>query len=199
MNPNAFTHLPIGSERRVEDRRHGPHLDPSTQLAELRQLDDYVIADGDPDIRGWEVRTAAGLGDRAVGCVEDLIVDRDTLQVRYLLVCLDRRAVATSRDRRVLVPVGVGRLDRHEAQVRLDGYSSAHLVGVPEFRPGHLTRRYEAIVCRRFAPPGPKAGPQHRPPRDFYAQGEYDERSLWASRRRVHADAPYLARHELTQ
>jgi hypothetical protein len=78
--------------------------------------------------------------------------------------------------------------------VRLDGYSSGVLVGTPEFRPGRLTRNYEATVRRRFAPPAPKAGPQNRAPADFYAQSEYDERSLWCSRRRQAPGSPYLMR-----
>jgi hypothetical protein len=165
-------------------------------LAELRQLDDYVIAADDPDIRGWEVKTAAGLGDRTVGRVEDLLVDRDTLRVRYILVCLDKEAIATTRDRRILVPVGVARLEEHADQVRLDGYTTGHLVGTPEFRPGNLTRHYEATVRRRFAPPAPKAGPRTRQAFGFYDQSEFDEDALWSGRRRGRASRPYLRRHD---
>ena len=197
MNPNAISYLHDQLDRPREERPDsGQPAGPDGQLVELRQLDDYVIAEGDPDIRGWEVKTAAGLGDRTVGYVEDLIVDRDTLRVRYVLVCLDKDAVATTRDRRILVPVGVGRLDEHNDQVRLDGYTTGQLVGIPEFRPGKLTRQYEATVRRRFAPPAPKAGPRSRRSVDFYDQDEFDERSLWGLRRRGRDDLPYLTRHD---
>jgi hypothetical protein len=191
MNPNA---IPCSHDQ-VEQRHEGclsgrQDARPEGPLTELRQLGDYMIADGDPDIRGWEVRTAAGLGDRTVGCVEDLIVDRDTLRVRYMLVCLDKDAVATTRDRRILVPVGVGRLDEHEDQVRLDGYTTGQLVGIPEFRPGKLTRHYEAAVRRRFAAPEPRAGPQGRHEAGFYEQGSSRTRpgTPWRARSRTHGD-----------
>jgi hypothetical protein len=51
-------------------------------------------------------------GDRTVGTVEDLIVDLDTLRMRYMLVRLDKDAVATTRDRRMRREVGVQSLKR---------------------------------------------------------------------------------------
>jgi hypothetical protein len=196
MNTHAisYSHGDRVEQADAERTQGAESLGPDGHLAELRQLDDCVIAEGDPDIRGWQVKTAAGLGDRTVGRVEDLVVDRETLRVRYMLVCLDKEAIATTRDRRILVPVGVGRLDEHEDEVRLDGYTTAHLVGTPEFRPGKVTRHYEATVRRRFASPEPKAGPRTRHRVNFYEQGEFDERSLWGVRRRGREDLPYLTR-----
>ena len=197
MNPNTIPFLLDAVEQQREERRRGGRpADVDGRLAELRRLDEYAIADGDPDIRGWEVRTAASLGDRVVGSVEDLIVDPNTLRVRYILVCLDKNAVATTRDRRILVPVGIARLEEREDQVRLDGYTSGHLVGIPEFRPGKLTRHYEATVRRRFAPPEPKAGPRSRRATDFYEEREFDDRSFWGPRRRGREDLPYLTRRD---
>jgi photosynthetic reaction center H subunit len=53
---------------------------PSThmgqRLAPMHQLDDYKVADGEPDIRGWSVRTADG---RVAGKVDDLIVDTQAM------------------------------------------------------------------------------------------------------------------------
>jgi photosynthetic reaction center H subunit len=196
MNPNATPCSPEQVERWNEEQRPGQPDHPDGQLAELRQLDDYVIADGDPEIRGWEVKSAASLGERAVGRVEDLIVDLDTLRVRYMLVCLDKNAVATTRDRRILVPIGIGRLDEHKDEVRVDGYTSAHLVGIPEFRPGKLTRHYEESVRQRFAPPEPKAGPRNRRPGNFYEHSEFEERAFWRGRRRGREQVPYLIRRD---
>jgi photosynthetic reaction center H subunit len=200
MNRNGIPYRLTPIDHQDEERRRGGQPGSAdAQLAELRQLHDYIIAEDDPDIRGWEVRTAAGLGDRTVGSVEDLIVDRDTLRVRYVLVCLDKDAVATTRDRRILVPVGIARLDDHENQLRLDGYTAGQLVGVPEFRPGKLTRRYEAIVRRRFSPAEPTAGPQARREADFYEHREFDDRALWGVRRRDRERRPYLSRRDRMQ
>jgi photosynthetic reaction center H subunit len=193
MNPDAIPYLLNPIEHQDAERRARPSAGDE-HLAELRQLDKYVIADGDPDVRSWEVKTAASLGDRTVGHVEDLIVDRHTLRLRYLLVRLDKDAVATTRDRRILVPVGVARLDEREDAIRLDGFTSAQLVAIPEFRPGKLTRHYEAIVRRRFAAPEPNGGPRKRRLTDFYEHSEFDDRSLWGARRRGREHVPYLTR-----
>jgi hypothetical protein len=113
-----------------------------------------------------------------------------------MLVCLDKDAVATTRDRRVLVPVGIGRLDEREDQVRLDGYTSAQLVGIPEFRPGKLTRQYEMTLRRCFASPEPTSGARRRRLTDFYEDSEFDDRAFWSARRRGHEHLPYLTRHD---
>jgi photosynthetic reaction center H subunit len=197
MNPDATPYWADPTDRSQTEQPHGVQsLGPDGRLAELRQLTGYRIADGDPDIRGWEVKTAASFGERTVGTVEDLLVELDTMRVRYMVVCLDKNAVATSRDRRILVPVGIGRLDEQEDRVRLDGFTSGQLVGVPEFRPGKLTRHYEANVRRRFASAEPKAGARNRHTGDFYDYGEFDDRSFWGTRRRGREDVPYLTRHD---
>ncbi len=55
-------------------------------LAHLDELDDFKIAEGEPDIRGWDVRGADG---QKLGKVEDLLVDTAALKVRYIEVKLD--------------------------------------------------------------------------------------------------------------
>lgn len=52
----------------------------------LSHLHNYRISEGDPDVRGWEVFGADG---RKIGVVDDLLVDTEARQVRYLDVCLD--------------------------------------------------------------------------------------------------------------
>ena len=183
------------AERREQDRRGGGRPEGAFgRLAELRELTGYAIADGNPDIRGWEVQTAAAFGDRTVGWVEDLVVDLDTLGVRYMLVRLDKDAVATTRDRRILVPVGIGRLDERHDQVRLDGFTSAQLVAIPEFRPGKLTRHYETTVHRRFSPPAESRPWGRRSQVSFYDRREFDDRHFWGARRVGRENAAYLIR-----
>lgn len=60
------------------------------QLARLHELNDFKVADGDPDVRGWPVRTSDG---QRAGKVDDLIVDTGAMQVRYLDVELDRNTM----------------------------------------------------------------------------------------------------------
>ncbi|HEY0778990.1 MAG TPA: PRC-barrel domain-containing protein, partial [Gemmatirosa sp.] len=80
----------------MASQHHINHLVPTgegtatgdaSHLGRLNDLDEYKVADGYPDIRGWDVRTSDG---SAVGKVGDLIVDTAALRVRYLDVEVDR-------------------------------------------------------------------------------------------------------------
>ena len=79
-----------------------PPDERGARLAHLGELDDYAIVAGQPDVRGWKVRSADG---QAVGKVEDLIVDLDARKVLWLEVALDRAALDLPDDRNVLVPI----------------------------------------------------------------------------------------------
>lgn len=79
-----------------------------TRVAPLSALDDYEVADGYPEIRGWDVRDA---DDRSIGRVHDLLVDVAALRVRYLDVELTPRFATTEAERRVLIPVERADLD----------------------------------------------------------------------------------------
>lgn len=56
------------------------------RVTPLRNLNRYRIAEGDPDVRGWEV---VGGDGRRIGSVNDLLVDTAEGKVRYLDVQLD--------------------------------------------------------------------------------------------------------------
>lgn len=57
-----------------------------SRVTPLRNLHGYRIAEGDPDVRGWEV---VGGDGRRIGSVNDLLVDTAEGKVRYLDVQLD--------------------------------------------------------------------------------------------------------------
>lgn len=50
----------------------------------------YKVAEGDPDVRGWDVMDRDG---HRIGEVDDLLIDTEAMKVRYLEVRLDRRLV----------------------------------------------------------------------------------------------------------
>lgn len=56
------------------------------RVAALRNLRGYKVAEGDPDVRGWEV---AGADNLRIGTVNDLLVDTVAGKVRYLDIELD--------------------------------------------------------------------------------------------------------------
>jgi uncharacterized protein (TIGR02271 family) len=59
------------------------HLNLGEQLKPMSELPDYKVEPGDPDPRGWTVRTPDG---RVAGRVEDLVVDLSAMKVRHLIV-----------------------------------------------------------------------------------------------------------------
>ncbi|HEX9940789.1 MAG TPA: PRC-barrel domain-containing protein [Thermoanaerobaculia bacterium] len=72
-----------------DDRTPTGELDaavPGSPITPLGRLHNYRIAEGDPDVRGWEV---LGADSRKIGEVDDLLVDTQALRVRYLDVILD--------------------------------------------------------------------------------------------------------------
>lgn len=109
---------------------------PPMATGNLERLDDmhgFKVADGDPDIRGWSVRTADG---RKVGEVDSLIVDKDAMMVRYIDIDLDGKALNLKDDRHVLVPLANARLDDTRDDVRLTGFDATQLAALPPYRHG---------------------------------------------------------------
>ncbi|MEO7520870.1 MAG: PRC-barrel domain-containing protein [Gemmatimonas sp.] len=75
------------------------------------------IADGDADIRGWTVQTADG---KEIGTVHDLIVDMESMKVRYLEARIYSAALSGDHDRYALVPIASAVLDDDKDVVYLN-------------------------------------------------------------------------------
>jgi photosynthetic reaction center H subunit len=112
----------------------GEPADIPSRIAPLSDLHDYEVADGYPEIRGWEVRDSS---DRSIGRVHDLLVDVGALRVRYLDVELAPKFAGPEADRRVLIPVENVDLDGTGDHVLLPGIEAAQVRGlVPHARRG---------------------------------------------------------------
>lgn len=118
------------------------------RVVPLGQLDDFKVADGEPDVRGWEVLASDG---RKIGEVDELLVDTAAMKVRYLDVDVDEGMVAGGHDRHVLIPIGYARLDEERDCVRVDALASSDLGGVPAYDQGPLTRDFETSVRESFS------------------------------------------------
>jgi uncharacterized protein (TIGR02271 family) len=200
----------------TQDRNRDAALGGSTaggsNLGRLSEMDDYQVADGYPDIRGWEVKSSDG---RTVGEVKDLIADTAAMRVRYLDVEVDRTvgelaqdaATPGDQERHVLLPIGVVRLDDARDDVLVDGYTAAQIAGLPRYTGGAVSSDYErSLHARRYdtgagmADAGTAAGsavgagltgaPVMSPLREDrvdYDHPDFDDQRAFASRRRDRA------------
>lgn len=89
----------------------GPYARERETLIPVSSLESWTLSDGEPDIRGWAVRTVSG---RSLGTVSDLLVDGQAGEV----VILDIGLVDTSRH--TFVPVRVVHIERSKHIVMMD-------------------------------------------------------------------------------
>ena len=82
-----------------------------TGLHPLSGLKDFRIGKGEPDIRGWEVRTLNG---RDVGLVDDLLVDTDAGEV--VMLDIEMRG----SERHIELPIRSAQLDQEAKRVIVD-------------------------------------------------------------------------------
>ena len=116
-------------------------------LEHLIDLKGYVIADPAPDIRGWKVELP---DQRAVGTLDDLIVDTTDLSVRYVEVKVDHRVLGTTDDEWVLVPVQRAQIDDREHHVIIDRLPATGLAAAPRFSRGVPTKSQEQQIQEYF-------------------------------------------------
>jgi len=126
----------------------------SHQLARLDELDDFEIADGEPDIRGWSVKSADG---KEVGTVENLIADPDAMEIRYLEVKVKHELLGTKDDEQVLIPIGAARLQDDNDTVLVPGLESSRLRGVPRFGRSRLTAENDRALYSHYGQKGPSS------------------------------------------
>lgn len=92
----------------------------------------FGVADGERDIRGWEI---AGENGVRLGTVTDLVIDTQAEEVRYVTV---RRV---PDDRETALPIGYCELGEHTVHVPL---GLEDVLALPEFDTDILTREDEA-------------------------------------------------------
>ena len=144
--------------------------DFNERVVPLDELPDYRVAEGEPDVRGWDVFTSDGA---KIGEVDTLLVDPAAKKVRYLDVELtEAMGVArSSEDPHVLIPIGRAQVQRSDERVRLSGFRSADVGLLPPYNHERITPEFEAVLRARFD--GGFKGTAAE--RDFYMDELYDE------------------------
>lgn len=101
----------IHRDRQRDAAGIGPYAQDAERLVRLSDLGKWDVAEGEPDIRGWEVRT---IGGRELGKVSELLIDPDAGEVVMIDVDL------TPSHQHALVPLRTIEIDRGRRVVRMD-------------------------------------------------------------------------------
>ena len=154
------------------------------RIVPLDELDDFKVAEGDPDVRGWDVVASDGT---KVGEVEELLVDTSAMKVRYLAVDREGDFVDTDGERTVLVPIGAARLDMEDDQVIIDSLASTDFRTMPAYqREAGVTREYETSLRSHYsrgATSAATAGAAATDDSNFYSGEHYDDNRFYGARR----------------
>ena len=137
-------------------------------LLPLSRCEDYQVADGDSDVRGWDVIGSEG---EKFGKIHDLLVDLNAMKVRYLDIDINDSVWDDDEKLQMIVPVGTAILNKDDKNVVLPKVSVANLRAYPLYRrePIYLMRDYERAVKDYYSGEGKY---EHRRFNDFY-EGEY--------------------------
>src|ERR687883_783329 len=143
------------------------------ELAHLKDLKDFDIPKGEPDPRGWDVKTADGV---KIGKVDDLLVDTGLGRLRYLEVKLKGDVADRADKEYVLIPIGAAHLDDDEDDVIIS-VNQANLAGIPAYDRQRLSRDYERSLRTYYGgvTPGQVSAVEVDRGGDFYANPQFDE------------------------
>lgn len=161
------------------------------RLTALHDLKDFKVADDNLDVRGWEV---IGSDGQRIGKVDDLIVDRELMKVRYLDIDVDKNRVLPDTDaRHILLPIGAAQLDDDSDQVFVAMDQTA-LSRFPFYRGGTVDPEYEYRVMHAITSPNENyisssAAPMAAPSADFYSREHFDENRFYRNRSRRDAQS----------
>ncbi|HEX3865606.1 MAG TPA: PRC-barrel domain-containing protein [Gemmatimonadaceae bacterium] len=111
----------------------GPYSLEREGLVPMSSLESWTMSSGEPDIRGWDVRTVSG---RQLGSVSDLLVD----QTHGEVVLIDIDLAGT--DRHTFAPIRVAEIDRGKRLVLMDS---------SDLRDEGIVRANGAVVPRDVA------------------------------------------------
>lgn len=126
-------------DRGVRDQAGiGPDPIEPGRLVGMDEVDDFKIAEGEPDVRGWDVYSSAGT---FVGTVDDLLIDPELRQVVMLQIDLKDSA------QHGRAPLKAAWLDRERNRVIIDSAQLDQEMLAHRARP--VTTDEEVIVERR--------------------------------------------------
>ena len=158
--------------------------EPSNTADRMQELggSGFEIADGQPDIKGWDVKDMAG---KQIGEIEELIFDTQTRKVLYIIVDLDDNELELT-DGKVLVPIGLANLDEKEDEVVLAELTAQKLGALPRYEKGKITPATESQIRNTFtglaAAVASGAATYQSHPEGFYEHEHFNDNRFYGSR-----------------
>lgn len=144
---------------------------------------DYEIADGQPDIRGWDVKDENG---RKIGKVKELLFDETSRKVRYIVQDLKGNDYDL-KSRKVLIPIGIARLHESDDDIVLQGVNAQQLESLPEYDKNNLTPDVEHSIRNTYggsalAGAAMASNSDHSDSQSFYDHDHFNEDNLYKNR-----------------
>jgi sporulation protein YlmC with PRC-barrel domain len=126
------------------------------RLYRLADLDEYTVAEGETDIRDWNVYTS---DEVKIGKVTDLIVDTEVMKATYIDMILDENFRTGKTENHLLVPleivsVSAGRTD----MVKIANISSADVINYPLYNGSDIPGDYEETLREKIMKRGGNTG-----------------------------------------
>jgi sporulation protein YlmC with PRC-barrel domain len=153
-----------------------------TKHTRLMELDrsEFEVVQGEPDIRGWDVRNSRG---QKIGEVEELIIDVQQKKVRYMVVDLDDNELKLDH-RKILLPIGLAELHKEDDDVILPNVTADHLKALPVYDKNNLNLQTETLICttlgRKMETSSMLEGEELNP--EFYRHDYYNDDNLYKHR-----------------
>lgn len=143
-------------------------------LFRLRELEDYVVADNEPDVRGWDLVDGE---KEKIGVIDEFIVDKDEKKVRYLDVVATRDLSIEGGERHFIVPIGVAKINDQNKNVIVREVDKETLMSIPHYTGEAITRDYEFDVVERLQGERNNAAEA-----EFYNNEFYNEENFYTHR-----------------
>ena len=149
----------------------------NNRLVELRGSG-FEIAKDEPDIRGWEVKDNRG---RMFGTVQELLFDKESLKVRYLILDL-KSNILNLKSRKVPIPIGLAILDADQDDVILPDVTAVHLTELPDYKKTPFNYDDEVAIRNVFST-SPAGSLGTAPDNGFYEHTHFNEKNLYQRRK----------------
>ncbi len=152
---------------------------------------DYEMTDGQPNIKGWDVKNEK---NEVIGDIDELLFDPHTRKVRYIIVDTDANDLKLEA-RKILIPIGVVELHADHDFVVVPQVEVSHLETLPAYTKGSVTAEHEGHIRNVFSSLGAAGmgmgAVTATPTEDFYEHEQFNQNRIY-NRRRQETDPEKL-------